>query len=67
MTLRQKLEEHSGSVYGFGRDHGINASTLYNIVRRKRAASAGVMETLQRTLGEDVKTLFDEDGILLEK
>ena len=67
MTLRERIERHSGTIFRFSRETRIHETALYGLLGRKRAVSRGVLGTLKNTLGDDVVELFDEDGVLLKK
>ena len=67
MTLKEKIEAHSGTVYRFSRETRIHEAALYGLLGRKRAVSRGILGTLKDTLGSDVVEFFDEDGVLLQK
>ncbi len=67
MTLRERIERHSGTIFRFSRETRIHETALYGLLRRKRAVSRGVLGTLKNTLGDDVVEFFDEDGVLIRK
>ena len=67
MTLRQRIELQSGSVYAFVRQFGFSVPALYGVLRRKRSISKAMLAKLETVLGGDVPGMFDEDGVLLRK
>lgn len=67
MTLKEKIEAHSGTVYRFSQETQIHETALYGLLGRKRAVSKGILGTLKNTLGNDVVEFFDEDGVLIRK
>lgn len=67
MTLRQRIELQSGSVYAFVRQFGFSVPILYGVLTRKRAASKRTLDRLSDVLGMDVSSFFDGDGVLVQK
>ena len=67
MTLRQRIELQSGSVYAFVRQFGFSVPVLYGVLTRKRAASKRTLNQMSQALGEDVGRFFDSDNVLVEK
>jgi hypothetical protein len=67
MTLRQRIEMQSGTVYAFVRQFGFSVPILYGVLTRKRAASTKTLDQLSQALGLDARSFFDDDGVLVQK
>ena len=67
VTLKEKIEGRTGSVYRFTKEFGLSVPAVYGILRRKRAISRKMLLRLEGILGAEVRGMFDDDGVLVQK